>query len=104
MKRVTLVYFDAGGGHRSVALAVQEAIRRTGLPWQVELVSLQELLDPIDLLRVVTGLRVEDAYNAILRSGRTVAFLPLLRSVQAWVVLRRQPIVNLLAREWSTRP
>jgi 1,2-diacylglycerol 3-beta-galactosyltransferase len=104
VKRITLVYFDAGGGHRSAALAIQQAVQLAGLPWQVELVRLQELLDPIDLLRLVTRVRVEDTYNGILKNGWTVAFLPFVRSVQATTFLLHRPIVNLLVREWSLRP
>ena len=104
MKRITLVYFDAGGGHRSAALAIEQAIQRAGLPWQVELVRLQELLDPIDLLRVATRVRVQDAYNGILKNGWTIAGLPFLRSVQASIFVLHRPIVNLMAREWSERP
>ena len=37
---VDLVYFDAGGGHRSAALALQAAIARQRRPWTVRLVNL----------------------------------------------------------------
>lgn len=43
---VELVYFNAGGGHRASALALQAAIARAGLPWTVRLTHLFEVLDP----------------------------------------------------------
>jgi hypothetical protein len=102
LKRVTIVYYDTGAGHRSTALAIQRAVELAGLPWDVKLVSLQKLLDPLDVLRILTGVRVEDVYNTILRNGRTFAFLLYLRSVQVSSRLLHRPMVNLLAGEWST--
>ena len=44
MKRITLVYFDAGGGHRSAALAVQQAVQ---LPYSMMLpINLNALKPP----------------------------------------------------------
>ena len=69
MKKVHLVYFDAGGGHRAAANALQQVIA-TGLrPWDVRMVNLQELLDPLDIFRKITGLRLEDIYNLLLRKA-----------------------------------
>ena len=51
MKSVDLVYFNAGGGHRSAAVALDAVIRELGLPWQVRLVNLFEVLDPQDVFR-----------------------------------------------------
>ncbi len=58
-RRPTLnfVYFDAGGGHRSAALALQAVIEAEGYDWNVQLVNLQEVLDPLDVFRKVTGIR-----------------------------------------------
>ena len=46
MTRIALVYFDAGGGHRAAATALQQIVQQQHLPWNAELVNLQELLDP----------------------------------------------------------
>ena len=66
MKRIALVYFDAGGGHRNAAMALQAAIQQSETPLEVQLVNLQEILDPIDIVRRATGLRIQDVYNRML--------------------------------------
>jgi len=45
-RRISLVFFDAGGGHRNAATALKVEIERQGLPFEVSLVNLQEVLDP----------------------------------------------------------
>ena len=55
MTRIGIVYFDAGGGHRSAALSLQKAIEAAQLGWQVELINLQEILDQLDIVRSLTG-------------------------------------------------
>ena len=72
MKRVELVFFDAGGGHRSAANALQYMIRQKGLDWDVNLMNLQELLDSMDIFRKITGVRLQDLYNLILKKGWTL--------------------------------
>jgi hypothetical protein len=46
LKTIDLVYFNAGGGHRSAATALETVIREQNRPWQVRLVNLFEVLDP----------------------------------------------------------
>ena len=72
MKKLDFIYFDAGGGHRSAANALRLVIEREGRPWEVRLVNLQELLDPLDLFRKLTGLRLQDVYNLMLKKGWTL--------------------------------
>jgi len=45
-RRISLVFFDAGGGHRNAATALKVEIERQRLPFEVSLVNLQEVLDP----------------------------------------------------------
>jgi hypothetical protein len=52
---VDLIYFDAGGGHRASALALKEVIEQRQRPWQVRLVNLREVLEPIDFIRRLTA-------------------------------------------------
>ena len=47
MSKLTLVFFDAGGGHRAAAQALASVIRSQNRPWEIELLNLQELLDEI---------------------------------------------------------
>ncbi len=72
MKKLDFLFFDAGGGHRSAANALRLAIEREGRPWEVRLVNLQELLDPLDVFRKLTGLRLQDVYNLMLKKGWTL--------------------------------
>ena len=67
---VDLVYFNAGGGHRSSALALQHALRtQRGRTWQVRLVNLFEVLDPEGRFQRATGSLPEDFYNRRLARG-----------------------------------
>src|SRR6267143_1866932 len=76
-RRISLVFFDAGGGHRNAATALKVEIERQGLPFEVSLVNLQEVLDPLDILRKLTGLRIQDLYNKMLRNGWTLGWFPI---------------------------
>jgi hypothetical protein len=71
MKSIDLVYFNAGGGHRSAAVALDTAIRELALPWTVRLVNLFEVLDPRDVFGKTTGMKPEQYYNArLVAAGR----------------------------------
>ena len=72
MKTIDLVYFNAGGGHRSAALALDAVIRELALPWAVRLVNLFEVLDPRDVFGKTTGMKPEQYYNARLARGWTL--------------------------------
>jgi hypothetical protein len=52
---IDLVYFNAGGGHRAAALALQPAIALQRRPWTVRLVNLTEVLDASGSFRRVMG-------------------------------------------------
>lgn len=105
MTRIALVYFDAGGGHRAAATALQQIIQQQQLPWNAELVNLQELLDPIDIIRRSTGLRIQDVYNNMLQNGWTLGSPQLMRVLQ-WVIrIYHRPTVRLLEKYWrDTQP
>ena len=72
MRTLDFVFFDAGGGHRAAANALRQVMERQGRQCEIRMVNLQELLDPIDVVRKVTGLRLEDLYNTMLRKGWTL--------------------------------
>jgi len=101
--KIDFVYFDAGGGHRSAATALEKVVASEGYGWDVRLVNLQEVLDPLDVFRKFTGIRLEDLYNRMLAKGWTLGagyWLPLMQ----WVIRRyHRPSVELLARFWSER-
>ncbi|MCS7024493.1 MAG: galactosyldiacylglycerol synthase [Bryobacteraceae bacterium] len=72
MKHLDFVFFDAGGGHRAAANALQALIQRRAYPWQIRLVNLQEVLDELDICRKYFGIRMQDVYNQILKRGWTI--------------------------------
>jgi 1,2-diacylglycerol 3-beta-galactosyltransferase len=101
MKCLALVYFDAGGGHRNAAMALQQVLQQSKFPWDVQLVNLQEILDSIDIVRQVTGLRIQDAYNHMLQNGWTLGSRQLMRVLQGVIWLYHPKTVRLLQRFWG---
>jgi hypothetical protein len=105
MERIEFCFFDAGGGHRAAATALEAAARMQQRTWDVRLTNLQELLDELDILKKYTGLRVQDFYNSMLRSGWTLGSKPLLRILQVAVRVYHRSTVRLLEAHWKeTRP
>src|SRR5665213_981490 len=101
MKTIELVFFDAGGGHRSAANALCEVVRREQRPWNMRMMNLQELLDEIDVFRKITGLRLQDVYNLMLRRGWTLGSNELLVPMHAIIRLFHTRQVGVLKRYWS---
>ena len=97
---IQLVFFDAGGGHRNAATALQVQIERQGLPLDVSLVNLQEVLDPLDILRKYAGIRIQDMYNKMLRNGWTLGSPQLMRVLQLVVRMYHRPSVKVLEKFW----
>ncbi|HKE35289.1 MAG TPA: glycosyltransferase [Candidatus Acidoferrum sp.] len=104
MKRILIVYHDAGGGHRNAAVALQTVLGPRQGDWQVELVQFQEVTDKLDILRRLTGIRIQQQYNIILQNGWTLGSIYLLRLLQATIRLFHRLLVNLLARHWRKNP
>ena len=100
---VDLVYFNAGGGHRAAALALQESIRELGLPWQVRLVNLMEMLDPQDRFRRLTGCAPEDLYNLRLQRGWTLGMAQELKLLQRMIRLGHARMLGALQGQWRHR-
>jgi hypothetical protein len=73
-------------------------------PWDVTVLNVQELLAPLDIARRATGLRVEDAYNLILRKGWTRFSPQLLVLLQSTVRLYHARVVKLLQDYWAQHP
>jgi 1,2-diacylglycerol 3-beta-galactosyltransferase len=99
MGRVEFVYFDAGGGHRAAATALR-IVTEQQLKWDVRLMNLQELLDSIDPVRKLTGLRLQDLYNWLLKRGWTWCTRFGLRLLQAVIRLYHPDEVRLLEEYW----
>lgn len=103
-KRVDIIFFDAGGGHRAAANALKLSIEKQGYPWDVRLVNLQEVLDAIDIFRQVFRLRLEDVYNLLLRKGWTLGSGLMLHVMHALIWLYHPLQVRLLVRHWKKNP
>src|SRR6266702_6339191 len=103
MKKIDLLFFDAGGGHRSAANALKEVIEQQHRPWQISLVNLQEQLDELDVFRKVTGLRLEDCYNLLLNKGWTLGSPRLTRGMQWIIRLYHSRQVRVLETVWRER-
>ena len=90
------MFFDAGGGHRAAATALEMAIQTQQRPWETRLTNLQELLDTIDILRKYAGIRIQDMYNTLLRKGWTLGSPQLLKVLQFAIWAYHRPTVRLL--------
>lgn len=101
MRKVTIVFFDAGGGHRNAAEALKSMLTAQREPWQVSLLNLQELLDSLDVIRRTTGIRLQDGYNLILRKGWTRPTSQLLVLLRGLVRLYHARVVHALEDYWS---
>ncbi|HEX5739514.1 MAG TPA: glycosyltransferase [Hydrogenophaga sp.] len=99
-KTVDLVYFNAGGGHRASALALQSVLQTQGWPWQVRLVNLFEVLDPKDKFRKLTGNAPEDWYNQRLARGWTIGMAQELKLLQGLIRLSHPMLVRQLQQHW----
>ena len=99
--RIDLIYFDAGGGHRASATALISAARQQHRSWHINLINLRVLLEPADMLRRLTGVRIEDFYNSQLKHGLTIGTGPLLRITQMLIRQLEPTIIKLLARHWQ---
>jgi hypothetical protein len=101
MTRVDLIYFNAGGGHRASALALQSVLREPPYAWDVRLVNLFEVLDPADLFRRITGKAPEDWYNQRLARGWTLGLAQELKLLQSLIRLGHPSLVSRLQNHWN---
>lgn len=105
MQKIEFCFFDAGGGHRAAATALDAVVRAQNRPWDVQLTNLQELLDQLDILKKYAGIRIQDFYNWMLRSGWTLGSEQLMRVLQIVIRLYHRPTVRMLEAHWrETQP
>lgn len=101
--QIDLIFFDAGGGHRASATALKALADQQQRGWQIRMVNLRDILEPIDVFHRLTGVRVEDLYNRMLKYGLTIGTGPMLRATQ-FLIRRMHPRnVALLCRYWQER-
>ena len=104
MKKIHVVFHDGGGGHRNAAVALQTVISQQQRDWQVELIQFQDLTDRLDVLRKLTGIRIQQQYNILLQNGWTLGSTYLLRILQTTIRIFHRPLVNLLEVFWREKP
>ena len=100
MQRIEFCFFDAGGGHRAAATALQMSIEAQQRSWDVRLLNIQELLEELDILKKYAGIRIEDYYNWMLRSGWTLGSVYLMKVLQFVIWSRHRAMVRVLERHW----
>ena len=100
-----LIYFNAGGGHRSAALALKEVIENKHSDWDVTLVNLFEVIDTERYFQKLTGFAPEDLYNLRLKKGWTLGLATELKVLQAIIRLSHAKLKRKLQQYWrKTRP
>ncbi len=105
MKRIDFIFFDAGGGHRAAANALRQVMDRPGGPFEIRMVNLQETLDSLDVFRKVTGLRLQDIYNLMLKKGWTLGSGQLTAAMHLVIRMFHGQQVRLLEKLWNeSRP
>jgi hypothetical protein len=105
VRKLDFIYFDAGGGHRSAATALEQVIAQQGRPWEIRMVNLQEQLDELDIFRRITGVRLQDIYNLLLKKGWTLGSTELLKGLHLLIRAMQPALVARLRKFWSeSRP
>ncbi len=104
MKKISVLFHDAGGGHRNAAVALQTITQQQQRPWQLDIIQFQDLTDQLDVLRRLTGIRIQEQYNIILRNGWTLGAAQLLVVLQSTIRLFHRPLVRLLSNYFREHP
>jgi 1,2-diacylglycerol 3-beta-galactosyltransferase len=100
VKKLDLVFFDAGGGHRAAANALRGVMEAQKRPFEIRMVNLQEMLDSIDVFRKITGIRLQDIYNFVLKKGWTLGSPQLTAGMHVVIRLFHGQQVRLLENLW----
>ncbi len=98
--KVDFIYFDAGGGHRAAANALRQVMEQQRRPFEIRMVNLQEVLDAMDVFRKLTGLRLQDIYNLMLKKGWTLGSPQLMVGMHGVIRLFHSKTVRLLEVFW----
>ncbi len=101
--KISLVYIESGGGHRAAATALADVIGEQQRPWQLELVSIQDVFAPIDFIQKHTGIPMQDVYNIMLRRGWTLCSAQLTALAHRAIRVTHRAQVKVLVRHWETQ-
>ena len=99
--KIIIVFFDAGGGHRSAATSLATVIERQQRPWNVRLLNLQDYLDPLDPFLALTRVRFQDVYNHAIKRGWTLAGPQVLPLMHGMLRMYHRPMVKRLREFWG---
>jgi len=100
LKTIDLIYFNAGGGHRAAAQALEAVVTQQQRPWRVRSVNLVDLLDPQARFRRFTGMAPEDLYNKRLAKGWTLGLAQELKLLQGLIRMGHPTLVQRLRAHW----
>jgi 1,2-diacylglycerol 3-beta-galactosyltransferase len=103
MEKLDFLYFDAGGGHRAAATALSRVIEKQNRGWEIRLVNLQEQMDRIDIFRQLTGIRLQDVYNLMLKKGWTLGNPQLIVGMHFLIRLFHGREVRAMCAMWRER-
>ena len=99
--KIVLLYVDSGGGHRAAATALREVIQKQQRPWDVEMVSLQDLLNSLDFVRKSTGIPFQEIYNIMLRNGWTLGTAQMIYGMHLLIRMFHRAQVRELGHHWA---
>jgi UDP-N-acetylglucosamine:LPS N-acetylglucosamine transferase len=100
MTAVTLIYFNAGGGHRAAMRALSTVLAERRSDWSVTCANLFEILDPQQQFRRLCGFEPEDYYNKRLAKGWTAGMAQELKLLQVSIRLGHGLLVERLREHW----
>jgi Glycosyltransferase family 28 C-terminal domain/Monogalactosyldiacylglycerol (MGDG) synthase len=105
MKRIVLAYFNAGGGHRAAARALEDTIRDQRRPWHTTILDVDPVLESIDPIYRSTGVHGGELYNWTLRRGWTAGSSQVIPIMHGVIRLLHSRQVKLLREQWrALRP
>ena len=104
MKKIHVLFHDAGGGHRNAAVALQTVAAQQHRDWEMNLIQFQDLTNRLDVLQRLTGIQIQEQYNILLRNGWTLGAQQILRILQVTIRLFHRPIVSLLTQYFREHP
>jgi hypothetical protein len=104
MNKIHILFHDGGGGHRNAAVALEAIATQQRRDWELDLIQFQDLSDQLDILRKLTGIRIQQQYNILLQNGWTLGSTQLLRVLQTAIRVFHRPLVKLLERYWLAHP
>jgi 1,2-diacylglycerol 3-beta-galactosyltransferase len=102
--RIDFLFFDAGGGHRSAATALEVIITQQQRPWDVRLVDMNDVMAKTDIFKKLTGYGLEDIYNLALERGWTWGSTHLLKLMQWFIRMFHAQEVRLIEQFWRSNP